>query len=73
LQTPDEQPGAGPALQTCPHAPQLLTSDCGLVHAPEQHSPDVHVTPFATSLQSEVVVDGWQLWQGLLGFASPGV
>jgi hypothetical protein len=38
-----------------------------------QTSPAAQFVPFATLLNSVVLVPGWQLWQALLGFRAADV
>jgi hypothetical protein len=56
-------------VHAIPHAPQLLTSDCNHVHAPAQHAPEVQLVPSARFVHAVVLVLGWQVWQGVPGFA----
>jgi hypothetical protein len=47
---------AGPAGETCPHAPQLLASEERVLHEPEQHEFAVaHMTPHAPQFVALVV------------------
>jgi hypothetical protein len=66
--------GLGPALHALPQAPQLSVSVAAFTftHAPEQQVPPA--TPvhemLLSSVNTDVLVEGWQVWHGFAGFTA---